>query len=262
MFNGAFMEKQVEIRPAVQRRGKIKLVNLSERFDHTGFTSMYAYTASTAALIKAKNSTAGLTNIPVYSDLLFVDFDNQEEAATLFEKMLQTDQIKFEVYHSGGRSIHFHIYIYPMSGPNVPFSQRHWMEQHAPLADMSIYKHTGIYRLPNTYHNKYPGNKKRLLRSYEGELLKIENRPKISVALDDDPKDKEYYSRRVGYLLTQEVGEGGRHQHLLDLACSLRDAGQSEAMARFKLNLYNTDKCFPPKKPYELEKLLRWAYND
>lgn len=263
-INSLQQKASVEIRSTVVRSGTPRIVPYADRYNYTGFTSMYGYLEDAVKEIRRTGSTRNFKRFPVFSDTLFVDFDNQDEAADDFRGLLESLEIRFDRYHSGGRSIHFHIPIEPMYGLNVPASQRYWMEKNAPLADMSIYKHAGLYRLPGTYHAKYPGNKKKLLDSSEGNKLVIENRPIIKVSMDNDDNEvspQEAYMI-LGKLLHTEAAEGNRHPHAFKIVRACKASNQPESEAFLLLDMWNSDNCYPPKQDWELSKLVRWVYGD
>jgi hypothetical protein len=255
----------IEIRSTVTRTGRPKLVPYKDKYNYTGFTSVYGYTEEAVTHIRETRSTRGLSRFPVYSDVLYVDFDDNDAAAEKFEDEHLLGKYKYERYHSGGRSIHFHIPIEPMYGVNVPYSQKLWMEQHAPEADMSIYRHSGLYRLPETYHTKYPGKKKELTAvGVAGDnILRIENRPRTAVPTINDEieeKGKEYFHMILGKLLNTRIDEGGRHPHAYKIAMAGRTSGKTRDYTRRLLGMWNNDNCYPSKQEWELDKLVNWVY--
>jgi hypothetical protein len=254
----------VEIRTTVIRNGTPRLVPYKDKGKYTGFTSVYGFLEDAADQINRSGSTKNISRLPVYSDVLYVDFDNQDEAAKEMESMLRDRNISFSMYHSGGRSIHFHVDIEPMAGVNVPDSQKYWMQENAPLADMSIYRHTGMYRLPFTFHAKYPGKQKKLLGCNEGAKLKIENRPIVKVSMvdtDENMSAKEHY-KILGRLLHMPAAEGDRHRHALKIVTACKHSGESDDDARRLVGMWNKDACSPPKADWELDKIVRWVYGD
>jgi hypothetical protein len=251
---------QVELRSTVVRSGPPILIPYNDKYNHTGFTSMYGYTDAAVDWIKTTKSTRELSKFQVYSDVLYVDFDNNEKAAKEFAVYLKLKNYTNEIYDSGGRSIHFHIPITPMFGYTVPQSQKMWMQEHAPEADMSIYKHTGLYRLPGTYHNKNAGNKKIWIDGIGGQILTIENRPTVQIPRDVSGDTPEEANRILGRLLHMKISEGGRHPHAYNIVRACKGSGRDKEYARKLLNMWNDDNCYPPKAEHELEKLLRWEY--
>ena len=84
-----------EVRPAVRRMGRVKLVSYNELDQHTGFRSMFGFDEDTVNLIKDNNSTAGLEGIPIYGDEVLIDFDDEYEAADELAETLREKGIGF-----------------------------------------------------------------------------------------------------------------------------------------------------------------------
>ena len=183
----------VEWRPTVRRRGKIQLVPVDELYRYTGFRSVYAYNNEVYRHILDTNSTKGLHGSTVYSDMLLLDFDDCAPKALEFQGFLERNNINYQRFTSGNRSIHFHVeLVEPMMGASVPWQQKRWVQQNAEGADISFYHPSGMYRLTGTYHIKNPGHKKCILdEKTDGIGLKIEIKqtmkiPQISVDLYDE----------------------------------------------------------------------------
>ena len=251
-----------EIRPTVNRSAKINLVPTQDRYNYVGFTSVYGFPPGTTARIRTTGSTGRLNRFPVYSDVLYMDFDDNDAAAWDFFHQHILGKYEAEVYTSGGRSIHFHIPITPMQGSNVPYSQKYWVQQRSEAADTSMYTHSGLFRLPGTYHAKNPGNKKRLLCVLEGDRLHIENRIKVSApSLEEDTELD--FNIIMGKLLHMRVGEGdNRHKHAYKIVAAGKSAGIDEHRTRRLLGMWNQQNCLPAKSEWELDKIIRWVYND
>jgi hypothetical protein len=239
----------------VQRRGPPKFVPVSELSQYVGFRSVYEFDASTVEKLKAVGNTRELRHLPVYSETLFADFDNNPEAARKFADLLRSRGVAFEVWHSGGRSVHFHMPLEPQQGFAVPNSQRAWMRVNAPGADLSFYHAGGIYRLPNTFHAKYPGHCKQLLASVPGELLRIETvqtpLPTTTTETDDENAARVYLA-----LLNQPASEGNRTPHCFKLLRAAKRAGQTYEEFLLDLNTWNSDFADPP---HTQQTLQQWA---
>lgn len=182
-----------------------------------GFQSVFGFTRDQAKENVKQGHTRGL-KCEVYCDVLLVDFDNQEAAANLFDRMLRNNNIAFIRGHSGSRSDHFHVAITPMFGTDVPYSIKQWMLQNAPGCDVSFYHHNGNFRLFGTRHEK-TGKTKDIINSSGGNRLSI---PLIAEpdpwahfgSISGEVKDIE---AALGYILSLigcEPGEGNRHQSL------------------------------------------------
>lgn len=168
------MTYYVEVRPTLKRNGTPKLVPISEVGKYTGFRSVYAYPKAMADHIRSTGRTSDMRDQSVYSDTLFMDFDDVDPVG--FRDWLKYFGVAYEEWDSGNRSVHFHITIEPMFGSHVPYSQKLWVKEHAPQADITFYHPAGQYRLPRTFHKKNPGHCKKLVYKQTGSKLYIPER--------------------------------------------------------------------------------------
>jgi len=232
------------------------LIPIDELTTQTGFRSMYMFSEEMKNHIEAIGNMSNLQHWSVTSDTLFVDFDDNQEAA---DKMIaDMAPYDFTAWHSGGRSIHLHIPIKEMSGRAVPNLQKQWMKENYPLADLSIYKTVGIYRLPGTYHVKYPGNQKELIQeNITGKNLEIDVKIKPPISLPgyvfEEDKD---YNEWLDSLLFFYTKSGGRNNQASLITYVSKKAGKTKEQARELLNLWNNAYCRPPLDNSELGNIL------
>ena len=195
-----------------------------------GFRSMYLYNQETYDYIKKNGAVRNLNKFPVYSDTLFVDFDDGDDSIEGFKKILSTSKIKWDMYFSGSKGYHFHIPVEPMYGKHVPFSQKQFiLGLGITTADVSIYKHTGLFRLPGTWHMT-TGNPKELVESSEGNVLNVpylEPDNEISVVPTSCAEFVAGLNRTYDYTIS-EPGPGHRHTSLLSVAKHLTAAGAED----------------------------------
>jgi len=230
----------VEHRPAVRRFAKPVLVPLESLDGLLGFRSMYAFGDKTADWIRKKGSMTDLRGRPLYSDTLFLDFDDCFDEAYQFREFLQWE---FYMYHSGGRSIHFHIPIEPMLDPDVFLQQKKWVKRHAPAADVSIYRPCGLYRLEGTFHRstKQP---KILEDCNDGPKLKIdEHIPAHKVLPTVQPRNP---SMTFQTMLEDECGPGNRRPFMFRLIAFGVDLGYTEFDLYQMVRLWNDRRTSPP----------------
>ena len=246
----------IEIRPALKRNSAPRLVPLSERYTYTGFTSLYAFDEETKKFIEDQRSTANLGDREVYSDTLFIDFDGiaQEKIADFETKL---EGLAFEAYHSGGRSIHYHIPVAPTVGRDVHRQQKLWVAKHTDFADLSIYKKCGIYRLPGTYHNKYPGQKKTLLYSKDGDILNIERQELPGHRTSEEPVDE---NDKLTNLLFHIVHEGNRNNMAFLVGKTSQKCGNNFWKTQELLELWNRYNVLPSLPRMELQTILETIY--
>lgn len=129
-----------------------------------GFRSVYGF--------KTKpDSSKGLNQFPVYSDTLFLDFDQglSDNFRETVSKLKDND-FRFSTYLSGSKGAHIHADLLPMFGDSVPDAQRAFIETlGAKEADLSIYRHGSLIRLPGTIHEK-TNQPKELLEYHDGHF--------------------------------------------------------------------------------------------
>jgi hypothetical protein len=250
-----------EVRSSKVRREKIQLVHYSELGEYQGFRSLYGYTPETAMQIVESNSTAGLTGAPVYSDLLLVDFDDKPELGhKMADELREYDWVKF---NSGGRSIHLHVRIAPMFGPLVPALQKEWMAQHFPEADLSIYRTSGIYRLPGTRHESTGRCKKVLETNITGKSLELKvtlpEKKVVFSAVEDQDLELMLFQ-----LLGKEVNAGttGRNYHVFKIAKVANKLGIPPQSAEHLVRSWNSQRCFPPLPTSSIDNTIKSAYRE
>lgn len=261
------MKWYVEHRPQVRRQGKIKLVPIDQLEDKYGFQSVYAYDEATKDRIIAANSTKGLHGCNLYSDTLFMDFDDCGEDAIKFQNYLILHRISHYMFDSGNRSIHFHIPLEnPMIGPHIYLIQKAWVVQHAPSADISFYQPAGMYRLEGTYHVKNPGHCKTCLAdvSYKTKLdlqvyqpQTVIKMPKILVPCVDT--DADFYNM-LAHLLQSTQGEGGRNFHAWKIIKTCYQLGWDADRAFQEVSFWNCRNASPSLPESEIIQTLRGVY--
>lgn len=232
-----------EVRGTKARRGRPVFVTLDDLEDGgwRGFRSVYAYSDEVKARIEATGKTSDLGGVSVYSDTLFVDFDNQVVAAEQFRLWLIDESCAFSVWDSGNRSYHFHVPIIPMEGSEVPYSQRFWMKEQTPHADVSFYHQAGQFRLPYTQHEK-TGQRKYLVNSYDGNRLEIEmQRPPRIASPASQISGGDFFAH-----LMHGKGEGGRRIYVWRLAMLALNEGLSYDDALRHILWWNDRYCQPP----------------
>lgn len=235
------MQYFVEVRATQQRTGRPVLVPLSEVQKYTGYRSVFCYGPELAERIRQTGSTKDLRGESVYSDTLFLDFDNSDGASTI--AYLKEQGIAFERYTSGSRSVHLHVPIVPIEGADVPARHKAWVKQYAADADVSFYHPAGVYRLDRTFHAK-TGKPKQLLESVAGKLLEL---PKLStnqrptVVVTDGGTPEQFYI----HLCTRK-GIGGRRPHMFVLAAAGFEAGMDYEQVLDATRWWNAVMCDEP----------------
>ncbi len=251
-----------EVRSEKIRRGSPILVPYSELHNYSGFRSLYGYGPEAQEQIGALNSTADLSGMPVYSDLLLVDFDAKpQEGHSMAEALHLYDWVLFD---SGGRSLHLHIRIEPMYGGNVPAIQKAWMAENFPEADLSIYRTAGIYRMAGTYHSG--GRIKRVLRMNEtGNALKLIVTPRDEYAGQNfETTGDADHELQLFLLVGREVPSGhtGRNYHAYKIAKVCKHLGMGPVEAEWFVACWNESRCLPPLPVTNIRATVKSAYRE
>lgn len=169
---------------------------------------------------------AQLGSHPVAADTVFIDIDGAAEDVEATKQKLLSMGITFEQWHTGRRGGHFHIPTTFMQGSDVPWSHKMWVAEHfAPMnPDMSIYTHTGQWRLPYTVHEKNPGHVKQLIFEHVGTTLTV---PMVSRPTSDRVDRSTDFDLKRNWLdnLTRECGSGQRAPHIYILCCNAVELG-------------------------------------
>lgn len=205
-----------------------KFVSVDEILNHTGYRSVFAWNSEDAALASSAGTVKVLKDKPAFADTIFVDFDNNEKGALAFKGELDNQDIIYEMYTSGGRSIHFHIFMLPVYDVLVPNSVRKFMEnfkQHG--YDPSVYNYCSLFRLSGTIHEK-TGKPKALIERGGFYLLELNLVAPDKIAIIPADHDAlavamALYSNYIG----GGVAEGGRYTVQWKVAKALQEAGLS-----------------------------------
>ncbi|MDB4725822.1 hypothetical protein OAF54_00205 [bacterium] len=164
-------------------------------------------------------------NLPVYSDMLFMDVDDDPESARKYIECLKKWDITHGVWDSGNRSVHIHIQCEPQEDSRVPVSQKRFVEEWGASigasTDTSFYHAAGLYRLPGTIHEK-TGKPKVCVGGHWGSPLSYEL---VDIQRYPVPDDSEQLLASVWRLLLTPIGAGGRHFHVFKIASNAARLG-------------------------------------
>jgi len=241
----------------------IRLVTKDALADAQGFRSVYGYDTEVADMVLSTNSTRGLMGMSMFSDELLIDIDDDWSGAEAFAE--EIGNYSYSMYDTGGRSIHFHIPIDPMYGAHVPAVQKQWAQEYCPCADMSIYRTSGVYRLPGTYHEKNPGKFKELIEVNEGETLTvslpqgIDSLNNIVAGIAEDI-DEETEKDKLNHLLLMPAREGGRNNHLYRIVAKCATLGFEFGRTMEIASVWNQMMSSPPQPETAVEATVKSAY--
>ena len=247
--------------PTVKRSGKPQLLEGDELKSRQGFRSVFGYPDTTAAVIAQNGNTRKLKGMELYLDCLLVDFDNCEDDADRFGEYLRDNGIGHEVYDSGNRSQHYHVPTKPLTSRTLPRDVRHWVQLHAPGADLTIYTTSGLFRLPGTWHEKNPGRRKQLTAAYEGDKLIVPKSQRPHYFNSAIPEAK-VADRKLSIGLSARKSEGGRRCYVYYLAKNAHDAGYPEEAALGFITQWNMKCASPPLDLADIERKVSEAYDE
>lgn len=245
------------------RRGCMLPLNVLAKFEKAadaGYASVYMFDETAALEIRASGSSSGLARFPVYTDTLTLDLDKGEAQLKRVREAIVG--LEYKVYESGGKGFHVVIALDRMvSGTNVPYSQRQWVEALNVEADLSLYQAGHIISLPGRKHPK-TGKRKRLTDSVEGRKLSLPllDRPQPQFSFQDTHQGNlERGLWRLLGLLQSEPGVGNRHTALWGTAKELADAGLEFDTVLNLLTEVNA-KWDEPKAAEEVKAAVTQAY--
>lgn len=245
------------------RSGSVNLLPYEAAHTQPGFISVFGYPEEAQQHILGTNTTAGLRGVPLYCDLIYLDFDDNEQGAADAEHTLQRLGLHYELFSTGrpGR-YHFHIPAAPLLRSDVPFRVMSWVTQNFHGTDNSLYKTSGIIRTEGTFHNKAPGKRKEWLRTGEGCLVDImtatrDVMPRVFTAQDSSDAEA---AEVLENLWVEPCYEGGRNRQVYRRAYLAKIAGIDLCRAEELLKSWNELMVHPPLYEGEVVTTVRSAY--
>lgn len=230
------------------------------------FASVYAVRQEDARAIEETATTAAGFKGIVWSKRLWVDFDNKE-AAKVAINWLKEEGYGFSVYSTGSiRGIHIGIDRIADPSHILPLLDKQWVEEHLPGADLSLYWHLHLIRLPGAVHES-TGERKRLVYKQDGKSIQKgsinfkEMGSKVST-IPEGTRKSIFSSWAVTSSLTSNGDQGSRHEQLLKLAIALKkECGVTADEAMWVTAEVNRG-FDDPKGQDEIERIIRWVYEE
>ena len=266
------MTYRYEYRKSARRRGDPQLMPFEEVQGRQGFISLYGYDNDTVDHIDVNKATYGLDRFKLYSDLLYIDVDDDAEQVEIAKNKLIALGYKFKMYMSGSPdSAHFHLETVPQYEYNLHKVHAMWVEEHIGFKTRTtngadnIYKASGIIRIEGTWHKSYPGEYKREVFSFDGPILDLTNySKKVKSAIPKMKFVEEFSEEKLVSLFNQmlftQIGDGERNNTIYKMAKLSRDIGNSYEDTLDKLDTYNNYMVSPPLGHQEFTAKIRSAY--
>ena len=215
-------------RELFERRGN--MIPLDALTGKTGFRSVYALCEQDAEIVKEAKNSKGLSRFPVYSEELFMDFDNGADEAKKWFEWAKGRDFTATLYESGSKGYHLEILTIPHFGQNVPYSQQMLIKRLGAEADFSLYRHGSLYRLPGTKHKK-TGRIKKVVDGHMGNRMldyRLMDAPKVEIAVDYDEDCFEMALIRILTLYRMQIDpRESRTQKLFGICKELQKSGIS-----------------------------------
>jgi len=237
-------------------------LNVMKRDRDPGYMSVFMFDEEAAKAIEAQGHSRGMDNFDVYSDSVIIDIDTGSESAKEARNKLKSLGLAFQMFRSGGKGYHFVIPLKTVvSGKNVPYSQKKWVESLGISYDPSIYKASALISLVGRIHPR-TGAKKEFVLAEAGSALDL--------VLLDPPAPKENQLGLSDNLLKQGLIQlatlasnppldGERHMSIWQASRVLYQAGMSFETSLDLLTTINNS--WPnPKEVSAVEVAVRGGY--
>jgi len=139
-------------------------------YNRTGFRSVFMFDDTDPNLPSGNSRNLHLC-VP-YCQILPIDIDHPQHYTDILPTLQQLPY-QISVYSSGSKGYHIEIPTTLASGHGLPKHLQSIALQIAPLCDVSLYRHSSLYRLPNTIHSK-TNQPKTLIYTKQGTILQLD----------------------------------------------------------------------------------------
>lgn len=226
------------------------------------FASVYAVRASDAAYIEEAGTAAQFKGI-VWSQKLWIDLDTEEASRGAISRLKEL-KYAFSVYTTGNRGCHIGVTRTSRPSHLLPAQDKQWVKANIPGADLSLYWHLHLIRLPGTVHEE-TGKPKQLILEAPGQALEL-LKYNPEEATEAEPPKTSSMGRQSIFSIWEVVSNltggdvGNRHQQLLTLAGALKnDAHVTIDEAMWVCKEVNSG-FSEPKTEHEVERIVLWIY--
>ena len=228
------------------------------------FRSFMGYPVQTSTRVNSQRSTVGITEMPVYCDMVFIDIDDPRWVAPV-RAILRSQGLYFAEY-TARRGAHFHVLVMPICGPHVAWSVKCWLFSlfEPEMVDTSMIHAAGQIRLANSVHEK-DGSIKTHVKTYIGNIIRIPI-VKRSLAIttkrvsDLSKEDIEHSNHRYSKLIRERPRSGNRYPSLYKIVQNAVRAGIDSKVMMKQIHWWNS-RCYPPHDinyiNHSVERILR-----
>lgn len=227
-----------------------------------GYRSVYGFDEDSATKIMKSGSSKGMDKYPVYTDELILDIDDPRDLAGWLV-VLSHQNLHHDVYESGGKGFHIIIPLTKLvSGYEVPYSMRTWVESQGLSCDLSLYQAGRLISLPGRIHT-ITNKPKKFISTYHGQPLELPmiKAPefkfnKVSESSEDSLK---LGLAQLDIMANNPPSPGNRHMTIWKAAKSLANGGLDyEVVLNLMIVINNS---WPnPKTNLEVEQAVKGAY--
>jgi hypothetical protein len=224
------------------------------------FCSVYAVRQEDGwAIEKYAGTTSGFKGI-VWSQRLWIDLDT-EEAAQGARLILKERGLDHVVYTTGNRGLHIGVARDNRPSHILPGQDKEWVKANIPGADLSLYWHLHLIRLPGTIHEQ-TGLPKKLIDKVPGKALilpPLQPEQERTNPMGSDGRASLFSHWEIVSQLTEDKSQS-RHGQLVRLALTLKEIGKVSFDEASWLCREVNRGFEEPKEELEIDRIVRWAY--
>ena len=239
-----------------------RMVTKEELSGLRGFRSYFGFNSVSAAMFRENRQVKSTKGMTVFADELFIDIDNDEEAAEHCWRVLYELGVMADVYFSGSKGYHFCIATVPAWSSDLPYSHLAFVKSIGIRCDECLYQSGRLFRLPGTVHSK-TFRLKELVGKIEGKVVEVPivKTPVRSCDLIRSDGSIQDFVRTLEMFMLNPPANGTRNNRYWGLARSGFAGGFSEAFVEEALEKVN-DEVDDPLGEEEIAQILRSAKGD
>jgi hypothetical protein len=229
---------------------------------NAGFRTVYAFSETDAAAIRATGTSQGLAYYTPCADTLTIDLDDGDKTLPILLDRILERGLRCEVWSSGGKGYHLVLSHPLICDKRLPYSHARFVEQLAAglKFDDTLYRASSLISLPGRLHNKTK-RKKRLIEIWEGDnaVIELKEKPPASFHQGSDVTMLQEAVSHLQDLSVRQPRQGQRHNRIWLCARCFAEAGISIDTAMELLTAVN-DSWEEPKTESEVTTAVTQAY--